>query len=209
MWSFDRQIRDYIVLELQNKIVFFATQPIAHPSGGQCSRLKSSMPFKHNFALQIKLIPLPKQPFKMQPQIENEDITWSPQYNLHVTRTNKRRALSLQVVKLDGWFLTLHIVLETCTMYFMHKFNMSFVFHLYILRLTSWIWTNPSIEEFKFESPSKWNSCEGLLLEHWWRVLPTTLLRSLPTHMIFHPQPIVYSHEDIWLITDNYTKYDI
>ena len=46
----------------------------------------------------------------------NEDITWSPQYNLLVTRTNKRRALSLQEVELDGWFLILHIVLETCTM---------------------------------------------------------------------------------------------
>ena len=31
------------------------------------------------------------------------------------TRTNKRRALSLQKVELDGWFLTLYIVLKTCT----------------------------------------------------------------------------------------------
>jgi hypothetical protein len=39
----------------------------------QCSRLKSSMPFKHDVALQN--IPLPKQPFKMQPsQIESEDV---------------------------------------------------------------------------------------------------------------------------------------
>ena len=37
----------------------------------------------------------------------------------------------------------------------MHTFNMSFVFHFYILGLTSWIWTNPSTEELKFESP--WN----------------------------------------------------
>ena len=35
----------------------------------------------------------------MQPQIENEDITGSPQYNLPATRTNKRRALSLQEVE--------------------------------------------------------------------------------------------------------------
>ena len=48
----------------------------------------------------------------------------------------------------------------------MHKLNMSFVFHFYILRLTTWIWTNPSIERLKFESPSKWNSYEGFNLEH-------------------------------------------
>ena len=56
-----------------------------------------------------------KTTFKTQPQIENEDTTWNPQYNLLVTRTNKRRALSPQEVELDGWFLILHIVLETCT----------------------------------------------------------------------------------------------
>jgi hypothetical protein len=76
----------------------------------QCSRSKSSMPFKHDLALQN--MPLSKQPFKSQPQIENEDVTWSPQYNPPTTRTNKRRALSLQEVKLDGWFLILHITLK-------------------------------------------------------------------------------------------------
>ena len=69
------------------------------------------MPFKRDLALQN--IPLSKQPFKMQHQIENEDVTWSPQYNLPATRTNKCRALSLQEGELDGWFLILHIVLET------------------------------------------------------------------------------------------------
>ena len=44
----------------------------------------------------------------------------------------------------------------------MHKFNVSFVFHFYILRLTSWIWANPSTEILEFENPSKWNS-----YEHW------------------------------------------
>ena len=58
------------------------------------------MPFKRNAALQNK--PLPKHPFITQPQIENEDVTRSPQYNVHVTRTNKRRALSLQELELDG-----------------------------------------------------------------------------------------------------------
>jgi hypothetical protein len=58
------------------------------------------MPFKRNLAFQN--IPLSKQPFKTQPQIENEDVTWSPQYNVPSTRTNKRKALSLQELKLDG-----------------------------------------------------------------------------------------------------------
>ena len=92
----------------------------------QCLRLKSSMPFKCDLALQN--IPLSKQPFKTQPQIENDDVAWSPQYDMPTTRTNKRRALSLQEMELEGWFLILHIVLETCTIQFMHKFNMSFVF---------------------------------------------------------------------------------
>ena len=73
----------------------------------QCSRLKSSMPFKCDLVLQY--IPLSKQPFIMQPQIENEDVTWSPQYNMTITRTNKWRALSLQEVELDSWFLILQI----------------------------------------------------------------------------------------------------
>jgi hypothetical protein len=57
------------------------------------------MPFKRDLALQN--IPLSKQPSKMQPQIEIEDVAWSPQYNLPTTRTNKCRALSSQEVKLD------------------------------------------------------------------------------------------------------------
>ena len=35
---------------------------------------------------------------------------------------------------------------------------MSFVSHFYVLGLTSWTWTNPSIEELKSESPSKYTS---------------------------------------------------
>ena len=38
-----------------------------HTQAKQCSRLKSSTPFKHDLALPN--IPLSKQPFKMQPQI--------------------------------------------------------------------------------------------------------------------------------------------
>ena len=76
------------------------------------------MPFKCDFGLQI--IPLSKQPFKMQPQIENEDVTWSRQYNLPATRANKRRASSLQAIELDGWFLIFtlyckHVPYNSCT----------------------------------------------------------------------------------------------
>ena len=60
---------------------------------------------------------LSKQPFKTQLQIENEDVIWSSQNNLPITRTNKHMALSLQEVELDGWFLIPHIVLEICIMY--------------------------------------------------------------------------------------------
>ena len=69
----------------------------------QCLRLKSSMPFKCDLAL--KNVPLSKQPFKTQSHIENEDIPCSPQYNKLVTRTNKRRALSLQEMELDELIL--------------------------------------------------------------------------------------------------------
>jgi hypothetical protein len=47
------------------------------------------MPFKCDLALQN--IPLSKQPFKTQPQIEyeNEDVILSPQY-MPITRANKQ-----------------------------------------------------------------------------------------------------------------------
>ena len=83
-----------------------------------------------------------------------------------VTRTNKHRALPLQEVELDGWFLILYIVLDTCTIWFVHKFYMSFVFRFHILELMSWIWTTPSTKGLKFESPSKGNSYEGFNIDH-------------------------------------------
>ena len=133
----------------------------------RCSRLKSSVPFKRDLALQN--IHLSKQPFKMQPQIENEDVTWSPQYNLPTTRTNECRALSLQEVELDGWFLNSshcngHVYLcNSCTT----LIRMSFVVRFYnILGSTSWIRTDPSIKALKCKNPSKWNSYEGFNLEH-------------------------------------------
>jgi hypothetical protein len=131
------------------------------------------MPFKCDLAL--RNIPLSKQPFQNATLNWNEDVIWSLQCTLPTTITNKCRALSLQEVELDGRFLILHIVPETCTISVMHTFNMSIVFYFYILRFTSWIWTNPSIEELKFESPSKWNSYEGFNLEHWchpWSLVP-------------------------------------
>ena len=103
----------------------------------------------------------------MQPHIENEDVIWSLQYNLHVRRTNKRMASSLQEVELDGRFLILHSVRRNMYHIIMHEFNMSFTFHCYILGLTSWIWSGLATKGLKFESPSKWNSYESFNLEHW------------------------------------------
>jgi hypothetical protein len=70
------------------------------------------MRFERDLALQN--IYISKQPFQTQPQIENEDVTWSCQYDMSAIRTNKHRALSPQEMELDGWFLLLHMVLETC-----------------------------------------------------------------------------------------------
>ena len=126
-------------------------------------------------ALQNILYLSQNQPtFQMQPQMENEDVTWSLQYTLLAKRINKRRALSLQEVELKGWFLFLHIVLKTCTIEVMRMFNMSFIFHFYVLGLTSCIWTSPSTEALKFETPSKWNSYEGFNLEHCLQATPWT-----------------------------------
>jgi hypothetical protein len=58
------------------------------------------MPFKCDLALQNT--PLSKQPFKTQPQIENEDIACNPKYIVPDTRTNKHRPLSIQELELDG-----------------------------------------------------------------------------------------------------------
>jgi hypothetical protein len=45
----------------------------------------------------------------------------------------------------------------------MHKLNTSFVLHFYILRSTSWIWTNPSTDAMKFEiEPFKMKLVRGL-----------------------------------------------
>ena len=122
------------------------------------------MPFKSDSALQN--IPLLKQPFKTQPQIENEDVIWSPPYTLlPVTRTNKRRALSLQEVELDDWFLILHIVTETCTICFMHEFNISFVFHIYNFWIDVLDLNQPFNWGAKIWEHFKWNSYEGFNLE--------------------------------------------
>ena len=53
----------------------------------------------------------------------------------------------------------------------MHKFNMSFVFQLCILRLTSWIWTNPSTERAEIWEPFKmklvWGFQSWILTPAW------------------------------------------
>ena len=103
-----------------------------------------------------------KNPPKCNPKLKMKTSPWSPQYNLLTTRINKRRALSRQEVEYDGWFLVFHIVLQTRTIIFMHRFNMSFVFHFYILRLTPGIWTSPSTERLKIWEPFKMKLIWGL-----------------------------------------------
>ena len=123
----------------------------------------------------------------MQPHIENEDVTWSPQYNMLVTRTNKRRGLPLQEVELARWLIhnsshctgNMYHPYDSCT-----RLIKSFVFHFYILGPTSRIWTNPSTEELKFESPSIY---EDSNLEHWsatpvvvtWKVMSQHLFLNI------------------------------
>ena len=132
-------------------------------SNNQCSRFKSSMPFKLD--LNPQNIHLLKQYFKIEPHIEKDYISWSPQYNLPATKTNKRRALSLQTVELDGWFLILHIVLKPCTMY--HVNHTSLIWVLYFISiLLDWRLEFEPTLQLKFDSPSKWNSYEHFNLEH-------------------------------------------
>ena len=162
--------------------------------------------------LALQNIILSKQPFKTQPRIENgDDVTWSPQHNMPIARTNKWRALSLQEVELDGWFLILHIVLKTCTIWFMHKFNISFsLFHFYTHGSTFWIWTNPSTDEaLKFETPLKWKFIWGpqswtlpgacnfisiLLLHSQHLLVQATCERFLPTWDTFRAILATESH---------------
>ena len=61
----------------------------------------------------------------------------------------------------------------------MHKLYRNFVFHFYILELTSWIWTHPSTWSTKIWEPSKWKSCEGFNLEHCLPCLASSM--SAPT----------------------------
>ena len=148
-----------------------------------------SLQFPSNVICPSKYTSLKSTLQNATPKWKNEDVTWSPLYNLPTTRINKRRALSLQEVELHGWLLIFHIVLQTCSIFFMHKFNMSYVFPFYILRLTSWIWTNPSTERLKIWEPFKMNLIRGLQS---WTPLPRLgcklhfQLQSMsPTHWKF------------------------
>ena len=62
-----------------------------------------------NNALQTRFGPSKCNPkLKMKTSLEVFNIIYP------TTRTNKRWALSLQEVELDGWFLILQIILEMC-----------------------------------------------------------------------------------------------
>jgi hypothetical protein len=137
-------------------------QEFRHPTRNKCIYgLVPMFKIKVFNALQTRFGPLKYTSLKTTLQNATPNCKWrrhwSPQHNPPTTRINKHRTLSLQEVELDGWFLILHTILKTCTIKSIQKFNMRFVFHFYILRLTPWIWTNPSTERLKLESPSKWN----------------------------------------------------
>ena len=128
--------------------------------GMQCWRSKSSMAFKRDLALQN--IPLSKQqPFKTQPQVQNEDVPWSPQYHLPATRTNKRRTFSLQEVELDGWFLLLHIILKTCT----SVIRVLYFISMFLDWRLKFFLTNSSIETLKFKMKLIWGLQSWTLVE--------------------------------------------
>ena len=67
----------------------------------QYSRLKSSMPFKRDLALQI-YTSLKTTLQRRNSKLKNEDVIRTFRCNMPVTRTNKRMALSLQEVEFHG-----------------------------------------------------------------------------------------------------------
>ena len=153
------------------------------------------MPKECDLALQ-NIIPLSKQPFKTQTRIENEDVRWSPQYNMPTTRTNRHRALSLREVELDDSFLILHIVLETCTIVDRIHAPVSCEFCISFLY--------PSIDILDLNKPfnSKAEIWEPFKLKLIWGLRSWTLLRGYKTlydvawvgfmpqsHELFHPVP--------------------
>ena len=124
-----------------------------------------------NTDLALQTIPLSKQPFKTQPQLESEDVTWSPQYNLSTTRTNKRRALSLQTVELDGWFSNSshctrkHVPHNSCTSWIRVLYFIS-IFLDRRLRFEPTF----QLKGWNLKTLQKWNSYEAFNLEQWPRV---------------------------------------
>ena len=102
----------------------------------QCSRLIfDALQTRSNLAVQYIRYLSQNQPFEMQPRIEHEDVAWRPPYNVPATRTSMRKALSLQEVEADGWFLILNIVLENKY----HIIHAQVEHEFCILFLYSWI----------------------------------------------------------------------
>ena len=124
-------------LELQTlgsqPVIISKNLPDHYMGPKQCSRLKSSMFFKHNLALQN--IRLSKQPFKTQSQFEIKNVTWSLRCNLPATRIDKCRALSLQEVELDSLILNS----PHCTGNMCHVIHAQVSYEFCISYLYSWI----------------------------------------------------------------------
>ena len=104
-----------------------------------CSVQDWSLQCPSNATLAVQNIyntPLKTTPSERNLKLQNEDVTWSPLYNLSATRTNERWALSLQEVELDAWFL----ISSHCTgnMYSCNSCT-SLVWVLYFIYIYSWI----------------------------------------------------------------------
>ena len=138
---------------------------IIYGSNSECFQVQHVVIFWFFFFLLLECIP-----YIDSSQLSvswSQDVTWSPWYNLRVTRTNKRRTLSpheAEIDMVDSWLFTLyrkHVPYNSCT---------SWIWVLYCISIfLDWrLGFEPTLQlkGLKFESPSKWNSYEGFNLEH-------------------------------------------
>ena len=123
--SFNEALRSYphevLLMSLGSPYVFTGSGTIIDSKGLHVLCLRAVFKIEVFNALRssnaiwpFKVYLSQNNPSKRNSKLKMKDVTWSPQYNMPVTRTNKRRGLSLQEVELGGWFVILCIILETC-----------------------------------------------------------------------------------------------
>ena len=101
-WSLCIMSSAIMICTAQQSVSRVHTTNMSHSERTSCSVPDWSLqcPFKRDLALQN--IPLSKQPFYTQPPIENEDITWNPQYHMHVKHCSY-----------ENWSVRFHLILES------------------------------------------------------------------------------------------------